>query len=88
MHDISFPVTFVSASSGSKSLPDGTSRSYFVVALLAADGNIDRFFVSNTVFDSLKACMLGDKLEVNAKLYYAPKSSSWALKVDSINPTV
>lgn len=88
MHDVSFPVTFISASSGSKPLEDGSNRPYFVCSLLAADGNIDRFFVSSTVFDSLKACMLGDKLEVNAKLYYAPKSSSWALKVDSINPTV
>lgn len=86
MHQISFPVTFVSTSSPTKQTDEGEKR-YYVASLLAADGNIDRFFLDKKTFDSLTPCVLGDKLLVNARLFYAPKSSSWALKIDSISPT-
>lgn len=87
MHKISFPVTFVSSSAPVKQTPDGEKR-YYVANLLADDGNIDRFFLDKQVFDSVSPCILGDKLTVNARLFYAPNSSSWALKIDSITPSV
>ena len=87
MHQISFPVSFVSVSSPTKRTDEGEKR-YYVANLLAADGNIDRFFLDKAVYDSLVPCVLGDKLTVNARLFYAPKSSSWALKIDSIIPSI
>ena len=86
MHKVSFPVSFVSRSSISKETEDG-QRNYYFVNLLAQDGNIDRFFIDHKLFSSLDACILGDVLTVNARLFFAPKSAAWALKIDSLIPS-
>lgn len=87
MHKIQFPVTFISAAAHTKTTDEGEKR-YYVANLMAGDGNIDRFFLDKTTFDSLAACVLGDRLQVDARLFYAPKNTAWAVKIDSITPTI
>lgn len=83
MHKIDFPVSFIARGTGSKD-----DRAFYYLSALAQDGNVDRFYVSQDIYKSLDACILGDKLSVSARIFYVPTARAWNMKIDSINPTI